>query len=491
MSQTTAGSPQVAPQTWMKDMPFLGDRPLRDIVIPGSHDAGTYLMENRIDNNSSQCQEISVLEQLKAGARYLDLRSWKADDEEYWMYHGSVWTHVKLADVLKDIRTFLHDYDGEIVIATLLIDEKTNIDSGWIWACSEMADHLARPSDVNGKSFAEVTPNELKAAGKRFVMLRSGDAAQFACMDREGAYGDSLEPSNYVKALENLRIWSDKLWILHLGIPYKGDIHNTMPTRSEWNANEFLPRFRGTGAYGNWLERRFNIINVDFVQRFGWVETIVNLNRHTPKTWPTPMVPKTSSRTYTWTLKTTNKNGKLHIATETNSPFRAQQGQIHVYSAKQGFPDDPGGALTWAWDNDARSWDTGLDYSHGLCVAWMAEKSPNGPYVALVKVVTAGNGVSQQAAYTWKLRSGHDDNGTLFLEGDTDAPFRAQQGQLHVYRPGEPMPIDPDGKAEVWKWDNEAHVWDTGIQLASGRHVAWVAQESPNGPNTLFVTQTI
>jgi hypothetical protein len=32
---------------------------------------------------------------------------------------------------------------------------------------------------------------------------------------------------------------------------------------------------------------------------------------------------------------------------------------------------------------------------------------------------------------------------------------------------------------------------DTGIQLASGRHVAWVAQESPNGANTLFVTQTI
>src|SRR5262245_44511944 len=171
MSQTADGaSKQISPNRWMKDMPLLGDRSLRDIVIPGSHDAGTYLMENRIDNNSSQCQEVRVLEQLYAGARYLDLRAWKGKDDEYWMYHGLAWTHVKLAEVLKDIRNFLNTHDGEIVIATLLIDEKTNIDSGWMWACRQMADHLVKPSDVSGKSFAEVTPNELKAAGKRFVM---------------------------------------------------------------------------------------------------------------------------------------------------------------------------------------------------------------------------------------------------------------------------------------------------------------------------------
>ena len=63
-------------------MSCIGDRPLKDIVIPGSHDAGTYVMQNSIDNNSSQCQEISILQQLEEGSRYLDLRAWPASNGE-------------------------------------------------------------------------------------------------------------------------------------------------------------------------------------------------------------------------------------------------------------------------------------------------------------------------------------------------------------------------------------------------------------------------
>jgi hypothetical protein len=43
-------------QTWMHDMKELDDRPLRELVIPGSHDAGTFVMEHRIDNNSSSAR---------------------------------------------------------------------------------------------------------------------------------------------------------------------------------------------------------------------------------------------------------------------------------------------------------------------------------------------------------------------------------------------------------------------------------------------------
>ena len=93
----------ISTQTWMHDMsiqqPGFDDRPLRELVIPGSHDAGTFAMQIVTDNLSSQCQDISILEQLKAGSRYLDLRAWKAMDGLYWIYHGAVWTKVKLEDV--------------------------------------------------------------------------------------------------------------------------------------------------------------------------------------------------------------------------------------------------------------------------------------------------------------------------------------------------------------------------------------------------------
>jgi len=117
-------------------------------------------------------------------------------------------------------------------------------------------------------------------------------------------------------------------------------------------------------------------------------------------------------------------------------------------------------------------------------IAWVAEKSTNGPRVPFLKLKTLGVESSGAATYTWKLRIGNDD-GNLFLEGDTDAPFRAQQGQLHVY------PADPAGKAEKSKWDNEAHPWRVGVPWNRGRNVAWVAQQSPNGPNTPFLKVTI
>jgi hypothetical protein len=371
-------------QTWMHAMKELDDRPLRELVIPGSHDAGTFVMEHRIDNNSSKCQEISILEQLKAGSRYLDLRAWKASDGEYWLYHGKAWTHVKLADALADIKTFLDQSTGEIVIATLLIDDKTNIDAGWQWACKQVKDYMATPSVVNGKSFADVTLRQFRDARKRLVLLRSGAVSQLTCMDREGVWGNSLEPSDYVKALDDYRIWSDKMWILHLGIPYKGEIHNAMPTRAEWNAKEFVPRFKGEKPYESWLTRRLNIINVDFIEQFGWVDAIVRLNCNYPeiwpKTWPPTIVPQVAAQSFTWTLKAINKNGILYVEATTGSPFRAQQGQIHVYSPEDPFPADPAGkARAWKWDNDAQEWNTGLNWTP----AWASPGSQRTPPTGL------------------------------------------------------------------------------------------------------------
>ena len=160
-----------------------------------------------------------------------------------------------------------------------------------------MNDYMATSCDVNDKSFADVTLKELRSAGKRLVLLRSGATSQFACMDREGVWGNSLYPADYVKALENYRIWSDKMWILHLGIPYKGDVH-AMWTRAEWNAKEFVPRFKGENPNASWLKRRLNIINVDFIEQFGWVDVIVRLNEHYPKTEPATIVPRDATREF-------------------------------------------------------------------------------------------------------------------------------------------------------------------------------------------------
>jgi hypothetical protein len=75
------------------------------------------------------------------------------------------------------------------------------------------------------------------------------------------------------------------------------------------------------------LTRRLNIINVDFIEQFGWVDAIVRLNCNYPeiwpKTWPPTIVPQVAAQSFTWTLKAINKNGILYVEATTGSPFRA------------------------------------------------------------------------------------------------------------------------------------------------------------------------
>ncbi|AYV47174.1 hypothetical protein CFHF_01490 [Caulobacter flavus] len=60
--------PKIDPRTWMSKLP--DDAYLRDVTLPGSHDAGTaaYIIP------LSRCQDLSIGEQLDKGARYFDIR---------------------------------------------------------------------------------------------------------------------------------------------------------------------------------------------------------------------------------------------------------------------------------------------------------------------------------------------------------------------------------------------------------------------------------
>jgi hypothetical protein len=97
------------------------------------------------------------------------------------------------------------------------------------------------------------------------------------------------------------------------------------------------------------------------------------------------------SQSYSWTLTAYQEQGTLWLKWHTSSPFRAQQGQIAVYKNKV-FPSDPQhDRKEWSWDNEhggGSGWNTGLPYGSDWHCAWIAEKSPNGPYTYVVKLIT-------------------------------------------------------------------------------------------------------
>ena len=94
---------------------------------------------------------------------------------------------------------------------------------------------------------------------------------------------------------------------------------------------------------------------------------------------------------FKWELEAYENHGNLHLRWKTNSTFRAQQGQIRVYKGDS-FPNDPvADSAEWSWDDQnggGSGWDTRLKWGTGWHCAYIAQASPNGPYVYFLRLIT-------------------------------------------------------------------------------------------------------
>lgn len=92
------------------------------------------------------------------------------------------------------------------------------------------------------------------------------------------------------------------------------------------------------------------------------------------------------------------------------------------------------------------------------------------------------------AQYSWNLVA-YEQHGKLWIKWSTDAPFRAQQGQICVYD-GVSFPSNPQDNRAAWNWDNNNTPWDTGQTWGKNWCCAYIAQASPNGPYAYSVQLT-
>lgn len=97
---------------WMSDIwSSIKNKKLAEIIIPGTHDSGTYRLGWGSGVNSAKTQNVSIGEQLKDGIRYLDLRVTEAshrgcaDDSVWWLFH--TWKSYRLQEALEEIATFV------------------------------------------------------------------------------------------------------------------------------------------------------------------------------------------------------------------------------------------------------------------------------------------------------------------------------------------------------------------------------------------------
>jgi hypothetical protein len=187
---------------WMADnAQALGQRPLRQVVIPGSHDAATYGGEwaNIFYDEYAPAQDQDMTTQLNAGSRSFDLRfecfSWSelgcsgADDlgEDYYNFHGpAISKNVTLSTVLDAIRAWVDQpgHEREIVVLNFGFgsDEGSNANRlatiCQTYILPEInAGRVLQPSMVPpGTSLADMSLNEIWALpGQPHVIITGWD----------------------------------------------------------------------------------------------------------------------------------------------------------------------------------------------------------------------------------------------------------------------------------------------------------------------------
>ncbi|KAL4803414.1 PLC-like phosphodiesterase [Aspergillus unguis] len=122
---------------WMKQIyNVIKDRPLQHLVMPGTHDSGMSTISGEIvsigSEANTQTQGLNIYDQLRAGARWFDLRivsvhQSNTDDYAFWVAHvndetadvpiGN--TGESLSDIISEINRFTSENPGEIIFLKL------------------------------------------------------------------------------------------------------------------------------------------------------------------------------------------------------------------------------------------------------------------------------------------------------------------------------------------------------------------------------------
>lgn len=129
------------PIDWMQScLSFIGDRTLRQICIPGSHDAGISTRNGGTplaNANNTKTQSLSIAGQLIAGVRYLDIRPVIGNGGQWYTGHYGYtrsrvgwqgWNGQSLSEIVHQINAFL-SFHKELVI--LDVSHGYNTDEGY------------------------------------------------------------------------------------------------------------------------------------------------------------------------------------------------------------------------------------------------------------------------------------------------------------------------------------------------------------------------
>lgn len=198
---------------WMQDnLGLLGDRTLRQLCIPGSHDAGMSVL-NAGTGGANACntltQSVSIGEQLSLGARYFDIRPVITANlyrtghysQAAGMWHGA--NGQDLPSIVNEINDFTQDRQ-ELVILKLSHDLNTDLgrldyapltQDNWDYLLGYLAGSLRNlftvPDPARGVDLSRLTLREFVGGGRSAVVVivePSDSTINFEAHENRGFY---------------------------------------------------------------------------------------------------------------------------------------------------------------------------------------------------------------------------------------------------------------------------------------------------------------
>ena len=291
--------------TWMGDIAAsISHRRLRDVVLPGSHDCGTYgitpdspytpdapLDAGEIGKGVviswSVTQQLSIAAQLDAGIRYFDLRvNYDTDRNDFYTCHAL--RGVSVDEVLNAVGDFISRSPNEVVL--LDFNHFFTVTADFHQRLSKkIVGRLGKKMLPNSAGF-EVTMQEIWNQGKNVIVAYKDDATVSAVplLWRNDSI-DSPWPEQWTDA--GLKAWliqhvigkpQSRFWVLqgvitpnwpHIIAGFLGgkgliDMGSALnPQVLRW-----LRDWRTGGA-------SLNIVMLDFIDLSGLVPTVIAMNR--------------------------------------------------------------------------------------------------------------------------------------------------------------------------------------------------------------------
>lgn len=175
----------ISHENWMReDFAILKEKTLDKIVLPGSHDSGSYNLKLRLAPDApievrelisrlgifglkkfilkivkkwAECQNHNILNQLNCGIRYFDMRvMWDELKQDFRTHHSLVGP--SFLEILHDIKKFSDGHPQELIlvdISTLNLDDSNYYDLFKL--ILELIGSKLLPQDYNfSKTFAEI-----------------------------------------------------------------------------------------------------------------------------------------------------------------------------------------------------------------------------------------------------------------------------------------------------------------------------------------------